>query len=166
MISNPQTAASTPAFTVAAGGNRIGKQLYVVGDDTWIKISSHDTHGSFVVFESVTPVKGGPPLHLHHKQDEWWYILEGRFLFEVDGKQFYAGPGDTVFAPHGSVHTFQNAGTDPGRTLTTVVPGGLDLFFEELSEMVPRGATPDVAELSALCCKHGLELLGPPLGAR
>lgn len=155
------------AFAVEAGSSRTGGDpLYVVGSDIWVKISSRDTCGAFAIMEDRTPPQGGPPLHLHHHQDEWWYVLEGQYLFEVDGQNIHAGPGATVFAPRGTRHTFQNTGSTPGRTVVTVVPGGLDIFFEELSAAVPPGAIPDPAKLSSLFEKHGLELLGPPLAAR
>lgn len=70
------------------------------------------------------------------------------------------------FAPRGSVHTFQNVGATPGRIVTTVVPGGLDVFFEELATVQPRGSAPDPAKILPIFEKHGLELLGPPLAAR
>jgi mannose-6-phosphate isomerase-like protein (cupin superfamily) len=57
----------------------------VVGDEVVVKIASRDTNGTFAVAEGHTPPSGGPPLHRHFTQDEWWYILEGQFLFEVDG---------------------------------------------------------------------------------
>lgn len=162
----PEFEPTTPAFTVEAGGSRIGRPLNVVGDEIIVKISSRDTNGAFAVVEGYIPPQGGPPLHRHLVQDEWWYILEGQFLFEVDGQEIHAGPGMTVFAPHGSCHAFQNVGTTMGRSLVTVVPGGLDIFFEELSAVLPAGALPDPVALASLFAKHGLELLGPPLSAR
>src|SRR6266702_4264257 len=108
-----------------------GRPIHVVGDEVTIKISSRDTGGGFAVFEGRTQPLHGPPLHLHRDQDEWWYILEGEYRFEVDGQEIYARAGDTVFAPRGSRHTFQNIGNTVGRTVTTVVPGGLDVFFGE-----------------------------------
>jgi quercetin dioxygenase-like cupin family protein len=132
----------------------------------WVKISSRDTNGAFAVMEDRTNPNEGPPLHLHHQQDEWWHILEGQYLFEVDGRQMRAGPGDTVFAPRGSRHTYQNVGSAPGRTVITVVPGGLDLFFEEVRAAFPPGSTPDLDKLVPIFQKHGLELLGPPMAAR
>jgi mannose-6-phosphate isomerase-like protein (cupin superfamily) len=66
-----------------------------------IKISSRDTGGEYTVFESWTEPLSGPPLHLHHEQDECWYILEGHYRFQVDGKDLYASAGDTVLAPPG-----------------------------------------------------------------
>ena len=143
-----------------------GRRIHVLGNDVTIKISSRDTGGAFTVFEGVSDPLQGPPLHLHRDQDESWYIVDGEFRFEVDGQEIYARVGDTVFAPRGSRHTFQNIGENLGRTLTTVVPGGLDLFFEDLETAVPRGASPEPAKLVPVFKKHGLELLGPPLAAR
>ncbi len=167
MSSVPHSQPVSPTgFTVEAGSSRIGKTLCVVGDEVSIKISSRDTNGAFAVAEDRTPPMAGPPLHLHHAQDEWWYVVEGEYLFEIDGRQVRARAGDTVFAPRGSRHTFQNVGTTTGRTLVTVAPGGLDVFFEELSAAVPPGTDPAPEALSALFQKHGLELLGPPLATR
>ena len=164
----PDSGPVASAFVVEAGQDRNGTSLPVVGDEISIKISSRDTNGAFTVFEDTTPPLGGPPIHVHHVQDEWWYILEGEYLFEVDGEEIHAGPGDTVFAPHGSRHAFMNAGDTPARSLVTVVPGGLDIFFEELSAVAPTAAAAaaDLGLVAEIFRKHGLELLGLPLSVR
>ena len=143
-----------------------GQHIHVISDEVTIKISSRDTGGDFAVFEGRIAPLSGPPLHRHRNQDESWYIVEGDFLFEVDGQKIYASTGATIFAPRGSRHTFQNVGATAGRILTTVIPGGLDLFFEELETIAPQGSAPDPAKMVPLFEKHGLELLGPPLAAR
>lgn len=155
------TEARREAFVTARGE---GQPIHVVGNEVTIKISSRDTGGALTFFEDRTLPLQGPPLHLHREQDEWWYILEGEFRFVVDGREIRARAGDTVFAPRGSRHTFQNIGATPGRTLTAVVPGGLDLFFEDLEKVAPRFTVPDPERMIPLFEKHGLELLGPPLG--
>jgi mannose-6-phosphate isomerase-like protein (cupin superfamily) len=137
-----------------------------MGADLTIKISSRDTNGAFAVFEGHTLPLDGPPLHRHQDHDEWWYIVKGEYCFEVDGKEIYASEGATVFAPRGSRHTFQNIGAKPGWTITTVVPGGLDLFFEDLERVAPRGTAPDPALLTPVFEKHRQELLGPPMRLR
>jgi quercetin dioxygenase-like cupin family protein len=147
-------------------GQGEGRPVHVLGADLTIKISSRDTNGAFAVFEGHTQPLEGPPLHRHRDQDEWWYIVEGEYRFEVDGEEIYASAGATVFAPRGSRHAFQNVGNEPGWTITTVVPGGVDLFFEDLEKAVPRGAAPDPAKIRAVFERHGQELLGPPLGVR
>src|SRR5690349_11764089 len=106
-------------------GRGEGRPVHVLGADIIVKISSRDTKGAFTVFEGRTPPLDGPPLHRHRDQDEWWYIVEGEYRFEVDGEEIYASAGATVFAPRGSRHTFQNIGSERGRTITTVVPGGV-----------------------------------------
>jgi quercetin dioxygenase-like cupin family protein len=161
--SQEQNTAPAQACVVPAGS---GKTLSVVGDQAIIKIATSQTNGAFTVFEGVIQPLGGPPLHRHRVQDEWWYILEGEILFEVDGKVFHAGPGDTVFAPRGSSHAFMNEGATQARALVTVVPGGLDIFFEELSALAPSSALPNPATLAPLFEKYDMELLGPPLNAR
>jgi quercetin dioxygenase-like cupin family protein len=143
-----------------------GRSMNVVGDEVTIKISTQATGGEFTVFEDRTPPQGGPPMHIHHGQDEWWYVLEGEYRFVVDGEEILANAGDTVFAPCGSRHAFQCIGATAGRVLTTVVPGGLDLFFDELSAAAPRGTVPDPAKIAPIFEKHGLELAGPPLSVR
>jgi mannose-6-phosphate isomerase-like protein (cupin superfamily) len=150
------------AFIVENGG---GRPIHVLGDEVIIKVSSRDTGGAFNVFEGNTRPLSGPPLHIHYDQDECWRVLEGEFRFVVDGKEIHARAGDTVFAPRGSRHTFQNVSTTPSRMVTTVVPGGLDDFFEELEQIAPRGTMPDPETLKPLFRIHKLELLGPPLAA-
>jgi quercetin dioxygenase-like cupin family protein len=137
-----------------------------LGAEITVKVSSPETGGAFTMFESWTAPLQGPPLHRHREQDELWYILEGEFRFEVDGEEILASPGDTVFARRGTIHTFQSLGDQPGRMLTTVVPGGLDLFFEEIEAASPVGAAPDPAKLNPIFDKYALEMLGPPLAAR
>jgi mannose-6-phosphate isomerase-like protein (cupin superfamily) len=164
----PDSGPVASAFVVNAGQDRNGKPMLVVGEEITMKISTRDTNGAFTVFEDVTPPLGGPPVHVHHVQDEWWYILEGEYLFEVDGEEIHAGPGDTVFAPHGSRHAFMNEGMGPARALITVIPGGLDYFFEELSAAAPTAAAvaADPELVAEIFRKHGMEMLGPPLSAR
>jgi len=156
-------ATTFPAFKVDPGEGRTPEPLNVFGASLTIKVSSRDTGGAFAVFEGITQPLAGPPLHVHHDQDEYWRVLEGTFRFVVDGREILAGPGADIFAPRGSVHTFQNIGDQPGRTLATVVPGGADLFFEEIARAVAPGAKPDPHALAPIFTKYNLSLAGPPL---
>lgn len=150
-------------FVVEAGR---GRAIHVLGNEVVVKVSTRDTGGAFTVFEGRTAPLEGPPLHRHPDHDESWFILEGEYRFEVNGREIRARAGDTVFAPRGSVHTFQNVGSEPGRVLTTVVPGGLDVFFEELEIVAPRGAEPDLQKMLMVAERHNQQLIGPPLAAR
>lgn len=151
------------AFVTEAGEGRLPGTLDVFGHTMTVKISSRDTGGAFAVVEDATPPLSGPPLHVHHEQDEWWHVLEGNYRFQVDGREIVAGPGAHVYAPRGTCHAFQNLGTEPARMVVTVVPGGLDLFFEEISANARPGVKPDPAKLAPIFERHGLSLAGPPL---
>jgi mannose-6-phosphate isomerase-like protein (cupin superfamily) len=120
-------------------GRGQGTRVFVLGAEITIKIGSADTGGAFTVFEGDTPPLHGPPLHRHADQDEWWYIVDGEFRFEIDGQELLARTGDTVFAPRGSIHTFQNIGSTPGRTLTRPSRVASMSFFR-ISSRPLRGA--------------------------
>jgi mannose-6-phosphate isomerase-like protein (cupin superfamily) len=151
---------------VTSDGDRLNGALQVFGDAVKVKISSRDTGCTFAVVEELTQPQGGPPLHVHHEQDEWFHILEGEYMFEVDGNQLHARVGDVVFAPRGSRHTFQVIGSTPGRSTISVIPGGLDLFFEEVVALCPHGNALDIDKILPLFEKYKMELLGPPIAAR
>jgi quercetin dioxygenase-like cupin family protein len=143
-----------------------GMPLQILDAEITIRVSSRETGGAFTTFDGRIPPLQGPPLHRHQDEDESFYIVDGAFRFEVDGEEIYAGPGATVFARRGTAHTFQNIGGTTGHILTTAVPGGLDLYFEEMAATLPPGATPDLRKMAPIFEKHHIELLGPPLAAR
>jgi quercetin dioxygenase-like cupin family protein len=100
---------------------------------------------------------------VHTREDELFYVLEGKLVFELAGRRIEAGAGATIFAPRGTAHTYQNFGQQPARLLIMVTPAGMDEFFEELSAGTPEGALPDMAFIVSLDAKYGLTTLGPPL---
>ena len=153
------------AFFLKPGEARSGGPLDILGDRVWIKLGGADTDGSYAIMENLTEPQAGPPLHRHRREDESFYVLEGEYLFEVDGKQIAAGPGCSIFAPRGTAHTFQNVGSTTGRMLAMVQPAGLDLFFSELAGATSGLRQPDLPGMRELFQKYGLELLGPPLRA-
>lgn len=150
------------AHKIQRGQSVGGQPFAIIGGNhkMSIKLSGKDTGGQFAVIEDVSQPKAGPPLHLHHREDESFYVIEGEFVFEVDGQCVEAAAGDFVFAPRGSAHRYQNRGTSEGRLLVMVQPAGLDDFFEELSRIE---GPPSPEAMVPVFAKHGLELLGPPL---
>jgi len=128
-----------------------------------VKLSGKDTAGAYALLENVTQPNEGPPLHVHHREDEGFYVIEGDYVFEAAGKRFEAHTGDFVWVPRDTPHTFQNIGSKPGRLLLTVEPAGVEEFFQELAGLQ---GPPDPAIVAPIFAKYGLELLGPPLAAR
>jgi len=137
-----------------------GEHVTVVSDQIRILLDSKATGNACMVFEEITEPGKGTPLHRHAKDDEWFYVIEGRAKFVVDGKETVVGPGGFVFAPKGSVHAFVNVGTTPTRMVIGTYPGGLDAPFRAADKLGREGrANPDT--LAAAFLPHGVEFVGP-----
>jgi mannose-6-phosphate isomerase-like protein (cupin superfamily) len=126
-------------------------------------LTGKQTGKSLSVFEVVTQPKWGPPLHVHHREDEAFYVLEGRYLFEYGEKLVEAGAGSYLFLPRGVGHTYQNIGETAGKNMVVAAPSGVEFFFEELSKIT---GPPDMAKIGPVFNHWGMELLGPPISLR
>jgi mannose-6-phosphate isomerase-like protein (cupin superfamily) len=116
------------------------------------------------VFESIVPAGEGPPVHVHHNEDEILHLIEGQFEFFVDGERIPRRAGDTVLVPRGVPHTFRVLGERPGRLIAVMTPGGFEGFFLEVAERELR--IPDhMDEVAETAGRYGLEFTGPPLSA-
>lgn len=126
-----------------------------------IKVSALDTDGGLSVAEITSLRKGGPARHLHHGQDEWFYVVEGEYVIEVGGERYEPGPGDSVFAPRKVAHAWARVGEGPGRLIAALQPAGeIEAFFEDIAKL---GSSPGREELHRAFSSHGMELVGPPL---
>lgn len=106
-----------------------GVSLWVLGDLYTFKATGKQTNGAFTVIDQTIQPQGGPPPHIHHREDEAFYILEGRFSFLCGDKQNMFEAGSFVYIPKGTLHTFKNIGEQQGRLLVTITPAGLEEFF-------------------------------------
>jgi quercetin dioxygenase-like cupin family protein len=156
---------STP-FIIPAETSRSGPPFDIFGNAVTVKVSGKDTGGTFALMQDVTPPLGGPPLHRHVRDREVFSVLEGQFVFELDGVRATAAAGATVFIPPGVAHLYQNVGDQPGHMLIYIEPAGLDAFFSELDALLRASAAPDMPAIAALHGKYGMDLLGPPLSQR
>ena len=150
-------------FKTDAGADRFQKPISLFDGDTfYTKISTNDTDGDLYIYESSRVKKGGPNLHVHPDQDEWWYILEGEFVIKVGDKMHRVKAGDSVFGPRGVPHAFSKLGEGTGRMLTTFQPAGkMEECFIAISEGQMKGK-PE-AEQDAFRKQHGFERVGPPI---
>ncbi len=166
------------AIHVPARTDRFGKRQLLFGVAPHdCKLSSDDTAGALFIAESAGSAKPnespqvwiGPPLHVHFGQDEWFYILEGQFHFQIGDARFIAGPGDSIFGPRNVPHTWSRL--PEGRLLEVFQPAGtMEEYFRTLASLPTRSGPPTPAEqarLSAeqerLFAKHGMKVVGPPL---
>jgi quercetin dioxygenase-like cupin family protein len=140
-----------------------GTRLSVLGEIITCKVTSGDTHGAYAVVEAVTPPQGGPPLHMHHDEDEMFYLLEGECEVQCGDQTFKATTGALAILPRKIPHGFRNIGTTPSKILVTITPGGFERFFEEVSRL-PRDRPPDMDKIMAIARNYHLELLPPSPG--
>lgn len=153
-------------FLVEAEKTRTKESFDVFGNRILVKLGGSDVDGNYAIVESIAGPHAGPPRHIHSREDETFYVIEGEFLFEVDGKQFKGGPGCLVQAPRGLPHAFQNISAAPARMLTIVQPAGLDAFFAELNAAIRGLPEPDMSVVVPIFEKYGIEVAGPPLSER
>ena len=152
-------------FKVKALENRfMDKNVY--GDEPIdFKLLSGDTEVRLSVFISSNNPKGlGPPLHLHHDFDEFFCVLDGKFIFQLDYEMLNLNMGDTIFIPRLSKHAFNCISEKPGSLLVAITPGkGMENYFAEMGKLLNVQGMPDMVKMQALYKTYHSEILGPPL---
>ena len=145
-----------------------GKKLRVTDGLMTLKASGEDTGGAYSLADSMVPPQGGPPPHIHHREDEAFWVLEGELEVSVGENRFRAGAGSFVHLHRSVLHSYQNVGTAPARFLTLMVPAGLERFFEEVGKPGTDLSSPppfeeeDIDRLLAAAPKYGVEIPSPP----
>jgi mannose-6-phosphate isomerase-like protein (cupin superfamily) len=137
---------------------RSGTEWNVLGTNMKCKISSEDTGGAYSIVESVIPPLKGPPLHIHHKVNEIFYIVHAEFEILCGDKTFTATSGNLAVLPRNLPHAFRNIGKAEGRVLTTISPGGLENFFAEVSQEI-QSLPPGMQKMERIGRKYDVELL-------
>lgn len=119
-----------------------GRKLIVVGDTYTVLASGDDTGGAFALFHAVVPPGHGSPPHVHTREDEMFFIIEGRLNFVVDGKELIATTGTYVFGPRNIKHNFVNRSDKPVSMLFQTTPAGIEHFFARVSQSPQDAARP------------------------
>lgn len=151
------------AIVLAASEGRTAAPLNIVGEKTLVKVGPADSNNLLAAFHLVAPPMSGPPRHVHTREDEWFYVLDGELVFELDGACTTIGAGGSVWMPRGVVHAYQNFTAHEARLLIVTVPGRFHDFFVDLSAAAPPGGLPDPELFAALDAKYGITTLGPPM---
>ena len=134
------------------------------GRDLVFKVTGDDTGGAFDYFVVEVSPRGGPPLHVHHAQEETLHVLSGRFKVRVGEEEQVLERGGFAFMPSGLPHAFLNLTDEPAEVVVVYTPGGGHSFYAELGPLT-RDGTPEPGEVAACFERHGMTLLGPPLSA-
>jgi quercetin dioxygenase-like cupin family protein len=149
-------------------GHQEGEALWFLGSLVTIKAGGTATGERFAVLEHLAPKGAGSPLHMHTREDEWFYVLEGELTFWVGGRRVQASAGAFLYGPRNIPHTFMVTSSQ-ARFLVGVEPAGFEDFVRALAEpartltLPPQtGQPPDPARMKAAAAEYGIEILGPP----
>lgn len=118
------------------------KSFWVVGDSVKFIATGEETGGQYDLFDAYVPPNVGTSPHIHLKQDEGFYIVDGQVEFQLDDKTLTATPGTFVNVPKGHIHAYRNLGIEPARMLVQGVPSGLDKLIEDTSRVYSDPAFP------------------------
>lgn len=134
-----------------------------LGIPTLMRSTGESTNGAFGLMEHWSMPPGfASPYHVHHREDEAFYVLEGELAVVCDGQWLKAGPGTYVFGPREIPHGFKVIGKAPVRMLLLCAPGGFENFvLEQATDIASPPAPPDMVKLMELAAKYRIDILGP-----
>lgn len=145
-----------------------GRTIAVVGDVYRFLVTGDETNGKYAVFEALVLPGGGPPPHVHSREEEGFYVLEGEITFTIHGERVVARAGTFANMPIGTPHAFKNESDRPARMLITLVPAGLENMFFEAGVALPEGTTTaappthdEIERLLAVAPRYGIEIKLP-----
>jgi mannose-6-phosphate isomerase-like protein (cupin superfamily) len=147
-------------YAIATGE---GERIWIVGDTMTLKATGESTGGSLVLLENLTLPGGGPPPHIHTREDEFFYVLDGSFEIRIGDELRTVGPGGFAYVPRGTVHNFRNTAEAPSRILVGFTPGGIEGFFRDSGRpATDDGPAPpvdgdEIARTMAAAQEYGLE---------
>lgn len=158
---------STPAEIIEFGPGE-GPVFSAVGDIYRILASGEQTAGAYALCEARVLPGGGPPPHVHRREDESFFILEGEITFMLDGRKVLAKTGSFLQSPRNLPHAFKNESSAPARMLIFTTPSGFEKFMAEFAQRVPSFDSPplpvtevEIQKLLAVAPKYGIEILPP-----
>ena len=145
-----------------------GRTVGLVGDVYRFLATGEDTNGKYALIEALVGPGGGPPPHVHSREEEGFYILEGEITFTINGERVVATAGMFANMPVGTPHSFKNESNKPAKMLVSVAPAGLEKMFMEIGVPLAEGATTalpptreDIDMLLAIAPKYGIVIRLP-----
>lgn len=161
-----QTAAGGKVAVADPGESRF---RFSTSQQAWLspcKLTGEDSGGTISALELHALPQTGPFLHVHHREDEWYYVLAGDFLFKVGDEGHKMPVGASIWLPRGIPHVWANTSTQEGKLILVCQPGGFEKFFEEMGSEMEKGPMDSAGatrKMKEVMAKWGMELLGPPL---
>jgi len=162
-ITRPSAAVTKAVVVAKANENRFAFGSAAQAQASPCKVTSEDSGGTCTIFEMNAAPRSGPFLHVHHREDEWYYVLSGEFLFRAAGEEHKLSAGASIWLPREIPHVWANTRTSEGKLILLCQPGGFEKFFDEIGKVPMEDKSPEV--MRSLMAKYGMEMLGPPIFA-
>lgn len=143
---------------------RQGRRVWVTDELMTLVATGEDTGEAYALTDSEVAPGGGPPPHVHHREDEGFWILEGELEVHVGGERHRAAAGSYIHLPRGVLHSYRCVGDRPARFLTLLVPAGLERFFEEVgipwtdTDAPPELTDDELERLVITAARYGVEI--------
>lgn len=135
--------------------------MWFLGQRTWIRATAAQTGGALGLVEHIITPDGGSPYHVHHNEDEEFYVIDGEIRFFSGDQSWVLGPGGFAFLPREIPHGFRVEGNATARLLLMTTLAGFEGFVAELSTPEPPTGPPDMAVLMETAARYSVDILGP-----
>ena len=147
---------------VRSGESRAGGLFRMLNGSFQVKVNGDDSHGQLAIFDTERFERGGPPLHYHTLEDEWFLVTDGVFDFHVGGVEHRLMTGDSILGPRGVPHAFTNVSETGGLLIAFTPAGRMEQFFRTIAGL-DRPSPPEFNRISG---EFGMPVVGPPLPIR
>jgi quercetin dioxygenase-like cupin family protein len=160
MTTQTHTTSKADGYSLAPGD---GERIWIVGDTMTLKATGVMTGGRLALLENLTAPGGGPPPHVHTREDEFFFVLDGSFEVRIGEEVHTLDPGGYAYVPRGTVHNFRNVAETPSRILVGFTPAGMEGFLRESGRpAADDGPAPpvddeEIARTMAAAPKYGVE---------
>jgi quercetin dioxygenase-like cupin family protein len=147
---------SSALHVVASGEDRFDHPIPMAMSSLAFKVTARETGSGVLVMEHTHLVPGGPPLHLHPSQEEWFYVMQGEVAFQVGEQRLHLHPGESVLAPRRVPHTFSSVAATPSRLLIAFFPAGkMEQYFRDIPDHKSQAGDPEFMR------RYDMEWIGP-----
>jgi quercetin dioxygenase-like cupin family protein len=145
-----------------------GRTVAIIGDVHRFLATGEDTNGKYALLEAIIRPGGGPPPHVHSREEEGFYVLEGEVTFTINGVRAVVKAGSFASAPVGIPHSFKNESNKQAKMLILIAPAGVEHMFYEFAVPIAEGATTalpptkaEIDKLLAIAPRYGIEIRLP-----